>query len=304
MRFGPGLWRLADPKISLASIASWFLGACAAGAAGPLHAGWLALTLAALLALETAKNASGEIFDFDSGADLAVAPEDRSPFSGGKRVLVDELLTRAETWRIALAGYAIAGAIGAGIAVLRDARVLWLGLPGAGLAFFYHAPPPRLSYRGGGELAVALCYGPGIAAGTYLVQRQHWDGEVAWAAAPLGLLIAGFLWVNEFPDYKADLGAGKRNLVVRLGRRRAAVAYAALVATAFAVLALAPAIGGVSRGAWLGFAAALPAADSVRRLLAAPETTARIVGAQKSALLAFLGYALLSGIGVAAGGPR
>ncbi len=31
----------------------------------------------------------------------------------------------------------------------------------------------------------------------------------AFAALPLGLLIAAFLWVNEFPDYSADRGAGK-----------------------------------------------------------------------------------------------
>jgi hypothetical protein len=43
------------------------------------------------------QNASGELYDHDSGTDRAVAPEDRSPFSGGKRVLADGLLTRAQT---------------------------------------------------------------------------------------------------------------------------------------------------------------------------------------------------------------
>ena len=36
------------------------------------------------------------------------------------------------------------------------------------------------------------------------------------------VLIAAFLWVNEFPDYRSDLAAGKRTWVVRLGRRKAA----------------------------------------------------------------------------------
>ncbi|HLN57948.1 MAG TPA: 1,4-dihydroxy-2-naphthoate octaprenyltransferase, partial [Thermoanaerobaculia bacterium] len=78
-------------------MASMFLGACAAAREGPLAPVWLAVTVAGILAIEVAKNASGEVFDFDSGTDLAVAPEDRSPFSGGKRVLVDGLLTRRET---------------------------------------------------------------------------------------------------------------------------------------------------------------------------------------------------------------
>ena len=89
------------------------------------------------------------------------------------------------------------------------------------MAYQYHAPPLKLSYRGFGELAVALCYGPLIALGTYLVQVREVSPGLTLAALPLGLLIAGFLWVNEFPDYAADKSAGKKTLVVRLGRERA-----------------------------------------------------------------------------------
>ena len=61
-----GFQRLADPKISLASMASIFLGTCAAAAQGPLQVGWLAITILGIFAIEVAKNASGEVFDFDS----------------------------------------------------------------------------------------------------------------------------------------------------------------------------------------------------------------------------------------------
>ena len=143
--FGAGFWRLADPKISLASFAPLFLGAAAAPAGGPLHWGWLAVTVAGIFALEVAKNASGEVFDYDSGTDLAIRPEDRSPFSGGKRVLVDGLLSRGETWAIAVAGYALSVAAGLGIVAFREPRVLWIGLAGVACAYFYHAPPLRLA---------------------------------------------------------------------------------------------------------------------------------------------------------------
>lgn len=71
-RFRASFRRLADPKIYPLSLASIFLGACAAAAKGDLHPGWLGATVLAIFALEAAKNASGEIVDYGSGADRAV----------------------------------------------------------------------------------------------------------------------------------------------------------------------------------------------------------------------------------------
>lgn len=299
-RFGAGFWRLADPKISLASFASLFLGAAAAAAGGPLHWGWLAVTVAGIFALEVAKNASGEVFDYDSGTDLAIRPEDRSPFSGGKRVLVDGLLSRGETWAIAVAGYALSVAAGLGIVAFREPRVLWIGLAGVACAYFYHAPPLRLAYRGLGELAVALCYGPLIAAGAYLVQRGELPVGIMVLGIPLGLLIGAFLIINEFPDYLADRGSGKRTLVVRLGRVGGSRLFALVVGSALLWTLLLP-IGGMPLPLLLGLLAAAPAVAAVRTLLRSPEVTAAIVPAQGQALLAFLLYAVGAGIGLLLG---
>jgi 1,4-dihydroxy-2-naphthoate octaprenyltransferase len=293
---GAGFWRLADPKITLASMSSILLGAAAAVHEGARAWGWLALVVLGIFALEWAKNASGEVYDFDSGADQAVTDADRSPFSGGKRVLVDGLLTVRETWAIAIAGYAICIAVGLAIVLLREPAVLWLGLAGVALAFFYHAPPLKLSYRGWGEAAVFVAYGPLICAGTYLVMTRTLPAWVPWLALPLGVLIAAFLWINEFPDYRADAGAGKRTLVVRLGRARAARMFTWLVAAAFVLLPVSLAFG-VPAGALGGLIAVVPAAGAVRILRAHPEDTQRIVPAQAKTLLAFVAYA----VGAAAG---
>jgi 1,4-dihydroxy-2-naphthoate octaprenyltransferase len=298
--FAAGFWRLADPKISLASFAGLFLGACAAAHDGPLNWGWLALTVAGIFAIEVAKNASGEIVDFDSGADLAIAPEDRSPFSGGKRVLVEGLLTRRQTAGIAALGYALGICIGLAIAWLREPGVLAFGVAGVACAFFYHAPPVRLSYRGLGELAVAVSYGPLVVCGTYLVQRGDVPARVFWLSLPLGLLVAAFLWINEFPDADADAAAHKLTLVVRLGRRRASRLFAGLVTAALALLALLPSLG-LPRGVWLGGLALLPAFGAARRLAVRPEETAAIVPAQARTLLAFLVLAAGSGMGLLVG---
>jgi 1,4-dihydroxy-2-naphthoate octaprenyltransferase len=296
-RFGAGLWRLADPKISLASFSGIFLGACAAAHDGPLSVPWLAVTVVGIFAIEVAKNASGEIVDFDSGADLGVAPEDRSPFSGGKRVLVDGLLTRRQTAAIAAVCYAIGVGTGLWIVFARTRQVLPLGVLGVAAALFYHSRPLRLAYRGLGEAAVWLAYGPLVVSGTYLVQRGRLAIWVVGLSVALGLLIADFLVVNEFPDAHADAAAGKRTLVVRLGRPRAATLFGALAASAFAIVVALP-FRVAPAGVWLGTVGALPAAQAARILRAHLETTSRIIPAQRLALLAFLLLALGSGLGL------
>lgn len=298
--FAAGFWRLADPKISLASFAGLFLGACAAAHEGPLQWGWLAVTVAGIFSIEVAKNASGEIVDFDSGADLGVAPQDRSPFSGGKRVLVDGLLTRGQTAAIAAAGYALGIAIGLSIVLFREPKVLALGIAGVALAFFYHWPPLQLSYRGLGELAVAISYGPLIVCGTYLVQRGHVPAGIVWLSVPLGLLVAAFLWINEFPDAPADAAAHKRTLVVRVGRRKASLLFGALLAASFAILALLPTLG-VPHGVWLGGVALLPGIGAARGLQLQPETTSAVVPAQARTLWTFLLLAAGAGLGMLMG---
>jgi 1,4-dihydroxy-2-naphthoate octaprenyltransferase len=296
-RLAEGIWRLADPKITLASVASMLLAAAAAAHDGAIALGWLALTVAGVFGVEVGKNASGELVDFDSGTDLAVAERDRTPFSGGKRVLVDSLLTRGQTKAVAAFAYALAIAAGLAIAFYREPRVLWVGLAGLAGAFFYHAPPVKLSYRGLGEVAVALCYGPLIASGTYLVQRGTVSREVAWLSAALGLLIASFLWINEFPDYEADRGAGKRTLVVRLGRRPASRVFALIVASAYGALA-AMAVAGFPPAILLGQAGLPFGAAAAVRLGRDPETTARIVPAQAWTLLSFLLMAVGAAVGL------
>ena len=292
-----GIWRVADPKITLASVASIILGAAVAAWQGPIAWGWLALTLLGVFFFEAAKNASGEIFDWDSGADQALDESERTPFSGGKRVLVDGLMTRRQTAVMAAAFYTLGIAAGLAIVIAREPRVLWLGMLGAGLAFFYHAPPLKLAYRGLGEVAVALAYGPVIACGTYLVQRHSVSLEVLLASVPLGLAIMGFLWINEFPDARADALAGKRTLVVRLGRPVASRAFALLVGVTYIGVLLLP-LFGLPIGIWGGFIGLPFAARAARRLMRFPKTPAETVPAQGWTLLSFVLLAVGAALGL------
>lgn len=118
-----GIWRIADPKITLASVASMILGAALAGYDGAISWGWLAITVLGIFCVEAAKNASGEIVDWDSGTDQALRDDERTPFSGGKRVLVDRLMSRGQLAVVAGVFYVLATVAGLLIVGYREPLV-------------------------------------------------------------------------------------------------------------------------------------------------------------------------------------
>lgn len=291
-----GVWRLADPKISLASFAGMFMASCFAAADTGIDVGWLALTVLGIFFVEVAKNASGELVDFDSGTDMAVTEENRSPFSGGKRVLVDELLSRNETRNLAASFFLAAVAVGLTIAVFRDSRVLVFGVAGIAMAYFYHGGPLKLSYRGLGELAVAMAYGPLVVCGTYLVQTSHFSAPLVHGSIALGILIMAFLWINEFPDYEADKASGKKNLVVRLGRETSSLLYTVILATGYIWLMLCANYYRAPGMLW-GCIGIAPAVFSSWRLISHNSVTLKLIPAQVACLLSFVLMACGSGMG-------
>ncbi len=300
--FRAGLWRLADPKISITSAASMAVGASMAAGDPAFSWFWLCVLGLAMFCMEVAKNAWGDVIDYDSGTDLAVEPEDRTNFSGGKRVMVDEILTRRQTWAIAI-GFGLCGVLlGALIVVFREPQVFWIGALGLVLGWSYHGPPLRLAYRGFGELDVVLCYGPFIALATYLMLTHGYRIEVVYLSLPLGVLIAAFLWVNEFPDFEADRGAGKKNLVARVGKPVAARLLPFIYLFAFGPLVILPLVTLLPWTILLGIVALPPAALAVYWTWVDPNTFYRHKPVQPLALLTFVLYSVGVSVGVLVGG--
>lgn len=295
-----GFWRLADPKISITSLACMTIGASAAATQAELDWFWLGILGIALFCMEVAKNAWGDVIDFDSGNDLAVAAEDRTDFSGGKRVLVDGLLSRSETWAIAITFGGAGIGLGAVIVLFREPSAFWIGVIGLVLGWSYHGPPLKLAYRGFGELDVLLCYGPILVLSTYLIQTGSLGWLAFWLSIPLGILISAFLWVNEFPDFLADRCAGKNNLVARLGRQTASRVLPLIYLCAFAVLLVLP-FAGYPPAILLGLIAAAPAVYACINVWREPETFYRSKPVQPAALLCFVLYSLGTAFGIAAG---
>jgi len=102
--------------------------------------------------------------------------------------------------------------------------------------------------------------------------------------------------VNELPDARADEVAGKRTLVVRVGRPRTAIGYGALVVATYVAVALLPA-GAAPRTAWLGLVGLPLAVAAARRIARAHDRPEELIPAQAWTLISFL----LLAIGLGAG---
>jgi 1,4-dihydroxy-2-naphthoate octaprenyltransferase len=225
---------------------------------------WTALlTLVGGSFAHLAINVTNDVFDTLSGADEANTTP--TQFSGGSRVAIYGLVSvRGLAW-LAFALFSAAAAIGLLlVAVTGSLTLLWIGLAGIFVGVAYTAPPLKLVYRGLGEIAVAVGFGPIMLLGAYVVQT----GRLAWEPAVLslvpGILIALILFVNEIPDRRSDAEAEKRTLPVRFAPDAVRTGYLVLALAAFAVIAVG-AIGGLLPWPTLIALAAVPIALRVHR---------------------------------------
>jgi 1,4-dihydroxy-2-naphthoate octaprenyltransferase len=278
-RVWQGFWQLADPKIWIASTVPMLVAAALAySSTGRLHTGWFLLSVAGIYFIEIGKNAINEYVDYKSGADRNVTPENRTPFSGGKKTIVDGKLTLGEVKAISYGTMLAACAIGVVIVLCREFDVLWIGLAGVLISVFYSVPPFKFAYSGLGEFAVGFTFGPLITTGMYLVLTGSVEPGVVVASMPIGFIIANVLWINQYPDYEADKKAGKYNWVVRMGKQRATKVFALLFALAYAVF---PVLSVIYRNpVWLlGFTSIPVAVRSVRVAKRELGCTARLIPA-------------------------
>lgn len=236
-RLWKGFWQLADPKIWIASTIPMAVGgAMAFSSTGRFELFWFVVSLAAVYLIEIGKNAFNEVMDYTTGVDRFVAPDKRTPFSGGKKTIVEGKLTVFEAGVIAVTTTGAACLIGLYIMFFREFDIFWIGIVGVLLSVFYSLPPFKLSYRGYGEVTVGLTFGPLILSGIYLVMTHTLTVPVALVGVPIGFLIANVLWINQFPDYEADKQGNKKNWVVRLGKEKAVRIYGLLYILAYIFL--------------------------------------------------------------------
>ena len=204
---------------------------------------WTALlTLVGGSFAHLAINVTNDIFDTLSGADDANTTP--TQFSGGSRVAVYDLVTIRGLAALAIGLFGVAAAIGLLlVAVTGSMTLLWIGVAGIVVGVAYTAPPLKLVYRGLGEIAVAVGFGPIMLLGAYVVQADRLAWEPFVLSLVPGILIALILFVNEIPDRRSDASAGKRTLPVRFGPDVIRTGYLVSALAAFAVIVAGVVIG-------------------------------------------------------------
>ena len=176
--------------------------------------------------------AFNEYFDSRMGTDRVFNPHDVPPVS-------DVVL-----W-LGVAAFAGALSVGVYLTIRGGWPIFAFALLGGAAAIFYEAPPVRWSYRGLGEVVIALAYGPWMVLGSLYLHVRTISWSALLASLVPAFLIMALAVVNAIPDYHQDRLVGKRNLVVRVGRKRAVWLYLTLGAAGLAVT-----VAGVAMGAF------------------------------------------------------
>jgi len=249
------------------------------------------LTMIFALVAHAGANVVNDYYDSVSGCDDANT-ERVFPFTGGSRFIQNGVLSAGQ---IKAFGYALLVVVippGLWLTLHSGPGLLLIGAAGLVVGWAYSAPPLKLQSRGLGEFGITAGWTL-IVVGSDYVLRGSFD--VAPLAAGLGfaLLVANVLYINQFPDIRADALAGKRTVVVRLGAAHSRWGYALIALLAY-LWPLAMIVSG--RLPWAAAVSLLAAAASMsalRVLWIDAERPGALAPALKLTILAAVAHGLL-----------
>jgi 1,4-dihydroxy-2-naphthoate octaprenyltransferase len=224
-----GIWLAATrPRTLPAALAPVIVGSALAWRDGRFDAAAASLCLLFALLIQIGTNFSNDYHDFIKGADTAERV-------GPRRAVAAGLITPVAMRRAAAAVMIAAFLAGLGLLGRGGPWMLAVGAVSIVCGLAYTGGPYPLGYHGLGDGCVFIFFGLVAVSATYFVQAGRVTFDVLLAAAPVGLLAANILLVNNYRDAETDAAAGKRTLVVRFGRKFARGQHAVSLLAALAV---------------------------------------------------------------------
>ncbi|HEY1109959.1 MAG TPA: 1,4-dihydroxy-2-naphthoate polyprenyltransferase, partial [Opitutaceae bacterium] len=218
----------ARPRTLPAAIAPVLVGTALAWHDGRLVGAAAALCLLFALLVQIGTNFANDYFDFVKGADTAARV-------GPRRAVAAGLVAPATMKRAMILTFVAAFAAGLGLLYWGGPWLLVIGVTSILCGIAYTGGPYPLAYHGLGDVFVFIFFGLVAVGGTYFVQAGVVTLDTLLAGTAIGALSANILVVNNYRDVETDAAAGKRTLVVRLGRGAARAQFGGSLLVAAAV---------------------------------------------------------------------
>ncbi len=185
----------------------------------------LLVSMLGVAALHVAANLLNDVFDFRSGVDRRVEGDEGRP----GRVIILGMMTAGQV----LAEVAVALAF----AALAAAYIWWRSGPaplafaagGLVLLYTYTAPPLALKYRGLGEPAIFLAFGPFLLVGAAWAQVGHFSLPALLLSVPIGCATTAVVVGNNLRDRQEDAEASIITTGQMAGGRVAQIVYVSVV---------------------------------------------------------------------------
>lgn len=265
-------WLIASrAAVVIMSLISGLLGGLLVlvGAPGQFSLGLTLLTALGLVLAHAGSNLVNDYWDARHGIDSPDSPR----VNYGPQAFVNGEFSRRQL----LVGTGLiltaAAAIGLYLAYVAGPMVfVFMGL-GAGILMFYSGDPFPLKYRGLGEIAVLLVWGPLMVGGAYYIQTQTLPWWVIAASLPYALGVTTVLFGKHLDKVDFDAKNKTNTLVVLLGDKNARVMTRALVALMY-ILPVVLVVTGIFTPTILLVAFALPLALWMWRIFGQPKPQA------------------------------
>lgn len=223
------IWVMAArPKTLPLGVAPVLVGTALAGYVHIFHPLRFLAALLGAMFIQIGANLSNDYSDAHRGADT----EDRL---GPVRVTAGGLVPPRQVLIATYVTFGLAVLCGVYLIAVAGWQILLIGVASIIAGVLYTGGPRPYGYEGLGEVFVFLFFGIAAVAGSYFAQVRDFSWESLVLSAPIGLIAAAVLVVNNTRDIDTDRRANKRTLAVRLGRERSRRMYAAMVLIAYPI---------------------------------------------------------------------
>jgi 1,4-dihydroxy-2-naphthoate octaprenyltransferase len=255
------IWVMAArPKTLPLGVAPVLVGTALAGYLHIFHPLRFIAALLGSVFIQIGANLSNDYSDAHRGADT----EDRL---GPVRVTAGGLVPPRQVLIATYVTFGLAVLCGVYLIAVAGWQLLLIGVASIIAGVLYTGGPRPYGYEGLGEVFVFLFFGIAAVAGSYFAQVRDFSWESLVLSAPIGLIAAAVLVVNNTRDIDTDRRANKRTLAVRLGRERSRRMYATMVLIAYPVTLIPWIFGPLTAWLLLPFLT-LPIAAGVIRIVA------------------------------------